>query len=131
MSAPTRSGNVQGIPLDKTGVTSDLRTMPSLRARILSVAGVKVENSHPPAASDWPLRNDIGFTLAARPPPDTSLSRGAWWPADYAGAPLVSLDSGIARDWGLTIGDTLTVDVLGRTFTLRIANLRRIDWQSL
>jgi putative ABC transport system permease protein len=109
----------------------DLHTMPSLRARILAVAGTPVEQFHPPAQSDWPLRNDIGFTFAATPPPGTVLAQGAWWAPDYLGAPLVSFDAGIARSWGLKIGDTLTVDVLGRKFDLRIANLREIRWQSL
>jgi putative ABC transport system permease protein len=77
------------------------------------------------------LRNDIGFTFAATPPPGTVLAQGAWWAPDYLGAPLVSFDAGIARSWGLKIGDTLTVDVLGRKFDLRIANLREIRWQSL
>jgi putative ABC transport system permease protein len=109
----------------------DLHTMPSLRARILAVAGTPVEQFHPPAQSDWPLRNDIGFTFAATPPSGTVLAQGAWWAPDYLGPPLVSFDAGMARSWGLKLGDTLTVDVLGRKFDLRIANLRNIRWQSL
>ena len=33
--------------------------------------------------------------------------------------------------WGSEIGDTLTVNVLGRELMARIANLREIDWTSL
>jgi putative ABC transport system permease protein len=114
-----------------TSAVHNLQTMPSLRARILAVAGTPVDQFHPPAQSDWPLRSDIGFTFAATPPPGTELAQGAWWAADYLGPPLVSLDAGIARSWSVKIGDTLTVDVLGRKFDLIIANLRRIRWQSL
>ena len=46
-------------------------------------------------------------------------------------APLVSFDADLARGMGLAIGDTLTVNVLGRELTARIANLREIDWTSL
>jgi len=56
---------------------------------------------------------------------------GSWWRSDYLGPPLVSFDDAIARGWKLHVGDTITVDVLGRSFDLRIANLRDIDWQSL
>ena len=114
-----------------TGAAHDMRTMPSLRARILAVAGTPVEEFHPPAQSDWPLRSDIGFTFAATPPPGTVLAQGAWWAPDYLGPPLVSFDAEIARSWGVKIGDSLTVDVLGRKFDLRIANFRKIRWQSL
>jgi putative ABC transport system permease protein len=117
--------------LAKTNAAHDLQTMPSLRARILAVAGKPVEQFHPPGRSDWPLRSDTGFTYAAKPPPGTLLAQGKWWPSDYLGPPLVSFDVNIAHDWGLKIGDTITVDVLGRKFDLRIANLRDIHWQSL
>jgi putative ABC transport system permease protein len=114
-----------------THAVQDVQTMPSLRARILAVAGVPVDKFHPPPASAWPLHSDIGFTFAATAPPHAVVAQGRWWPADYLGPPLVSFDQDIARQWHLGVGDTLTVDVLGRTFDLRIANLRRIRWQSL
>jgi putative ABC transport system permease protein len=117
--------------LQQTGAAHGLQTMPSLRARIIAVNGTPVERFHPPGQSAWPLRSDTGFTYAATPPPNTVLAQGQWWPADYLGPPLVSFDAGIGHDWGLKLGDTLTVNVLGRTFLLRIANFRKINWQSL
>ena len=48
-----------------------------------------------------------------------------------SGPPLVSFDADLARGMGLKLGDTLTVNVLGRELTARIANLREIDWTSL
>ena len=56
---------------------------------------------------------------------------GEWWPADYAGEPLVSFEAEIAKGLGLKIGDTVTVNVLGRNVTARIANLREVKWESL
>jgi putative ABC transport system permease protein len=43
----------------------------------------------------------------------------------------VSFDQDLARGMGLKLGDTLTVNVLGRELTARITNLRQIDWTSL
>jgi len=43
----------------------------------------------------------------------------------------VSLESRTAKDFGSKIGDTVTVNVLGRTITARIANLRAVDWENL
>ena len=117
--------------LRKTGAAHDLQIMPSLRARILAVKGVPVEQFHAPTQTAWPLRSDVAFTYAATPPLDDKLAKGKWWAPDYLGPPLVSFDARIARSWGLKIGDSVTVDVLGRDFDLRIANLRDVDWQSL
>lgn len=117
--------------LAATHAVTELQTLPSLRARLIAVAGTPVEQFHPPARSAWPLTSDLGFTYAATPPPGTVLTQGAWWPPDYLGPPLVSFDAHIAQDWGLKLGDILTVDVLGRRFDLKIANLRNIRWQSL
>jgi len=41
------------------------------------------------------------------------------------------MEKRIADGLGLGIGDTLTVNVLGRNVTARIANLRAVDWQTL
>ncbi len=56
---------------------------------------------------------------------------GSWWPADYAGQPLVSFDANLARGWGVGLGDVIRVNVLGRDIDLTIANLRDIAWRSL
>jgi putative ABC transport system permease protein len=114
-----------------TRAAHDLHELPSLRARILAVNGTPVADFHPRGNSDWPLRGDVGFTYAAAPPAGTRIAAGHWWAPDYLGPPEVSFDAAMARDWGIGIGDSLRVSVLGRPFDLRIANLRNIHWQSL
>jgi putative ABC transport system permease protein len=56
---------------------------------------------------------------------------GRWWPADYSGPPLISLDGEAARAIGIGVGDRLTVSVLGREIEARIASLREIDWDTM
>src|SRR6185295_1789636 len=53
------------------------------------------------------------------------------WAADYKGPPLVSLDAEVAEAFGLKLGDSITVNILGREVTGRIASLRRLDWATL
>lgn len=105
--------------------------VPSLRARVVAVNGTPVERLTVSEDTAWALRGDRGLTYAATPPEGTRLVAGSWWPADYRGAPLVSFDANLARGWGIGVGDTLTVNVLGRDIELRIASLRVIDWRSL
>ena len=45
------------------------------------------------------------------------MVEGEWWPADYTGPPLLSIEKRLADGLGLTVGDALTVNVLGRNIT--------------
>jgi putative ABC transport system permease protein len=110
---------------------SGFERVPSLRGRISRVNGVPVELVSVAEGARWAVSSERGLTYAARPPRGARIVEGTWWPADYAGPPLVSLDSEIARGLGLKLGDTLTVNVLGREVTAKVASLRAIDWTSL
>ncbi len=105
--------------------------VPMLRGRITQLNGVPVEAAHVAPEAQWALRSDRGLTYAATPPKGSELVAGQWWPADYHGPPLISFDATLARGMGLKIGDTLSVNVLGRDITATIANLRSIEWTHL
>jgi putative ABC transport system permease protein len=79
----------------------------------------------------WFLRGDRGLTYAAQLPEGSRVVEGSWWPADYQGPPLVSLDVEAARAVGLKVGDSMTVSILGREIEARIASLREINWDTM
>lgn len=108
-----------------------IETAPMLRGRITALNGVPAEEIRPAASGAWALRGDRGITYADKVPDNSTLIDGDWWPKDYAGEPLVSFESGVAEALDLKIGDTVRVNVLGRQIEARIANLRRVDWESL
>lgn len=108
-----------------------VETVPSLRARLVSVNGVPADQVRATPATRWALRGDRGLTYAGAPPEGTHIVAGRWWPANYTGKPLVSFDAGLARGWGVKIGDTLRVNVLGRDIDLTVASLRDIAWRTL
>ncbi|NJC07667.1 ABC transporter permease [Polymorphobacter fuscus] len=107
-----------------------MTVVPSLRGPVTAVNGVPA--SQIDAGPDaWILRGDRGLSYAADFPPNNELVSGTWWPRDYAGPPLISIDDDAARALGLKIGDSITVSVLGVELTAKIASTRKIDWQSL
>jgi len=112
------------------GVT-DFRRVPALRGRIVAINGVAVEEAGVAPEAQWAIRGDRALTYADTPPEDARITAGSWWPADYAGPPLVSFDAGLARGFGVGIGDTLTLNVLGRDLVVRIASLRQIEWRAV
>jgi len=106
-------------------------SVPSLRGRITAIDGVPVAEVVVDPSVRWAVDGDRGVTYAALPPPNADLVEGQWWPADHSGTPLLSFDAEIAQGFGIGLGDTLTVNVMGRDVTATIANLRTIDWTSL
>ena len=109
----------------------DLAKVPMLRGRIMQLNGVDVAKIEVPAEGAWVLRGDRGLTYEEAKPDNAIVSEGAWWPADYAGEPLVSFAAEEGKAIGLKIGDTVTVNVLGRNVTARVANFREVKWESL
>ncbi len=108
-----------------------LNIVPSLRGTIVAYARTRVADLKAIPDDAWFLRGERGVTYSATLPQGSVLSAGEWWPADYAGPPLVSLDREAAKTLGLKVGDTMTVSVLGREITATIANLREIHWETL
>ena len=108
-----------------------LERVPHLRGRISRIKGVPVEEVAVDPSAAWVVSSDRGITYAARPPPGARIVAGEWWPEDYAGPPLISLDAHVAEGLGVGVGDSLTINVLGRDVEGRIASLRAIDWGTL
>ncbi len=109
----------------------DIEDVPSLRGRIVSLKGVPVQKAEIAPHARWVLRGDRALTYADAPPANNRIVAGSWWPADYAGPPLVSFEAEAAAGLGLAVGDEIGVNILGRTITARIANLREVDWGSM
>jgi putative ABC transport system permease protein len=110
---------------------ADLNVVPTLRGTITAFGDTRVADLKelPPGA--WFLRGDRGVTYSAQLPESSELVAGRWWPSDYSGPPLVSIDADAARIMQIGVGDTLTVSVLGREIQARIASLRKVNWRSL
>ncbi|HVA13911.1 MAG TPA: FtsX-like permease family protein, partial [Stellaceae bacterium] len=110
---------------------SGVRQVPSLRGRITALDGVPVEKAFIGPDARWATSSERGLTYATSLPPGSRLVAGQWWPANYRGPPLVSFAADLARGMKLKVGDSITINVLGRDITATIANLREIDWTSL
>lgn len=112
------------------GVTK-IETAPMLRGRIAKLNDTEASKIKASPDAAWALRGDRGLTYADSLPEGSKLIEGEWWPKDYDGPPLVSFVGEVAKGLGLKIGDTVTVNVLGRDITAKIANFRSVNWRSL
>ena len=113
--------------LDNDTGVSRYEAAPMLRGVITRI------NDRPPAevAGDhWVIQGDRGLTYSQSPPAGTKVTAGKWWPADYSGPPQVSFSAEEATEMGLKLGDTITVNVLGRDITAEITSFREVDFSN-
>lgn len=107
-----------------------LEFVPMLRGRIVRLKGLEAAAARPKPGVAWVLEGDRGITFSATVPEGSTVVEGSWWPNDYAGRPLVSMEAEAADGLGLKIGDEVTVNVLGREVTARLASTRRVNWRT-
>jgi len=104
-----------------------VETAPMLRGLVTQINGkpaAEVGGDH------WVLRGDRGISYAAAMPENTSLTAGQWWPDDYSGPAQISFSAEAAEEIGISLGDSLTLNVLGRDITATITSLRDVDFSN-
>ena len=115
--------------LEAHAADGKLDFVPMMRGRITQVDGTPAAKVKPTEKASWVLQGDRGITFSATLPAGSTLAQGKWWSADYAGKPLVSLETDIAAGLGLKIGDSIGVNVFGREIGATIASTRKVDWR--
>jgi putative ABC transport system permease protein len=107
-----------------------INLIPALRGTIIEYGGQRVDQLEELPEGAWVLNGDRGLTYSPTVPKGSELVAGKWWPADYKGPALVSLDAEIAEVLDVGIGDSLTVSLLGVEVPAKIASLRTVNWEN-
>ncbi|MBB5706599.1 ABC transporter permease [Sphingopyxis panaciterrulae] len=110
--------------------SAEVNLIPALRGRIAEYAGQRVDELAELPEGAWVLRGDRGLTYSPALPKGSTLAGGQWWPADYHGPPLVSVEQQVAASLGLALGDTLTVNILGVEVQAKVASFRTVEWDN-
>lgn len=106
---------------------SRIESAPMLRGVISRINGQPARDV---AGDHWVLDGDRGVTYSVAPPPNARITAGTWWDADYTGPPQISFADEEAEEMGLSLGDTMTVNVLGRDITATITSFREVDFST-
>jgi putative ABC transport system permease protein len=116
--------------LEQSGA-KNIRHAAMVRARLVRIAGIPAEDARIAPGVQWAIAGDRALTSSIAPPADAKIVAGNWWPADYSGPPLISMDAKVAQGMRLKLGDKLVFNVLGREIEGTIASLREINWMTL
>jgi putative ABC transport system permease protein len=107
------------------------RMLPMLRGRLTAINGEAVESMR---FADGQGRGFSGreqnVTWASTLGDDNQIIAGSWWPADYHGAPQVSLATEFQQSLGVGVGDKVSFDVGGEPFEATVASIRKVKWDS-
>lgn len=103
-----------------------IESAPMLRGVITRING---QPANEVAPDHWALKGDRGVTYADQPL--GPLTAGSWWEPDYNGPALMSFGAEQGREMGLKLGDEITVNILGRDITARIANFREVNFGTM
>jgi putative ABC transport system permease protein len=107
-----------------------INMIPALRGRIIAYAGKRVDEMEELPAGAWVLNGDRGLTYSATLPKGSTITAGQYWPANYSGPPLLSMEEEVAASLGVGVGDNITISLLGVEVSAKIASLRKVEWDN-
>ncbi len=114
----------------KNGIAVPVFT-PLVRARMSTINDESVKDrEYPSDDGRWLANREANLSWSAALSPSNELVDGEWWPADYDGPPLISIEEEAALDAGLAIGDRLKFVAAGREIEAEIASTRKVNWDS-
>ncbi|HVY82227.1 MAG TPA: FtsX-like permease family protein, partial [Steroidobacteraceae bacterium] len=116
--------------IEQRGATPT-RVLPMIRGRMTAINGRSIEDLRfDRQDGEDNATREQNLSWAAELGPDNRIVEGKWWgPEDY-GKPLVSLATEFQESLHVKLGDTLTFDIAGETFTVTIASFRKVKWDS-
>jgi putative ABC transport system permease protein len=104
---------------------------PMVRARMTTINDESVKDrEYPNEDGKWLANREANLSYAAELSSSNELVDGEWWPTDYSGPALASIEEQSAKNAGLVLGDRLTFFVAGREVTAEIRSTRKVNWDS-
>jgi putative ABC transport system permease protein len=127
----------QRAPIDEMLASAGLKStgpVPIVPMRIQSVKGRSVtalladtaKGEDGDAPSSWPFRHEYRSTYRDTLVSSERIVAGRWWKSRAPGE--ISVESGVARELGVGVGDSIVWDVQGVLLPTRITSLRDVEW---
>ncbi|PTR14761.1 MULTISPECIES: ABC transporter permease [unclassified Nitrosospira] len=104
---------------------------PMVRGRLTAI------NDKPIASEDFVdirakrlVEREFNLSWADKMQSDNQIVKGRWWKEGDSGKAILSMEEDIAKTVGINIGDVLTYDIAGSTFSAEVTSLRKVNWDS-
>jgi putative ABC transport system permease protein len=114
--------------LTDSGIETDL--YPMIRGRITAINGQPPERVlDQDQLENNALKRELNLSWLAKAPAHNEVVSGSWWPTDTQES-LISVEQQLAANLGLKLGDKITFEVGGDSFSATISNIRKVEWRS-
>ncbi|HQR19283.1 MAG TPA: FtsX-like permease family protein [Burkholderiaceae bacterium] len=113
--------------LKEGGIDAELN--PMVRGRLIKLNGKPVgPESYTDDRAQRLVDREFNLSYAKDAPSHNRITAGSWF---RDGTDELSIEEGIAKTLGITLGDELTFDIAGQTVTARATSLRKVSWDSM
>ena len=108
----------------------NLEIVPMVSTGIVKINGID-PNTYTDSSngSSWAIRNDRRSSWADKVLKDNPIAEGKWWDLSRPDKLQISLDSKVAKDLNIKIGDIFTLNIYGREIEGEIVNFRLVDYR--
>jgi putative ABC transport system permease protein len=101
---------------------------PMIRGRLVAINGQPVNaNSFAEERASRLAEREFNLSFSASNPPHNEVVAGRWEVAEDG----LSVEEGLAQQFGLKLGDEMSFDIAGSVHSGRITSLRKVDWGSM
>jgi len=119
-------------PIDRFFAERGLRApelFPMVRGRFVELNGKPVvESDYGEERARRLVEREFNLSYMAEPPAHNTIVAGRWF---APGAAEVSVEEGIAKTLGWSLGDEIAFSVGGEVFKAKITSLRKLRWDSM
>jgi putative ABC transport system permease protein len=115
---------------DRSHGAGEFQLIPVMRARVVGVAGreTTLESAEDVRRSGMSIGREFTITYRDHLEPNERIVEGSFWTTPSA-EPEVSVENDLATRAHLHVGDTIRLDILGRTIAPKITSLRDVEWR--
>ena len=109
---------------------ASLEIVPMVSTGIVKINGID-PNTYIDSGNDshWVIRNDRRSSWSDTILKDNPITAGKWWDLSKPNKLQISLDSKIANDFNIELGDIFTLSIYGREIDGEIVNFRLVDYR--
>ena len=111
---------------------ANIEVVPMVSAKLSKINGID-PNTYIDRSNDshWVIQNDRRVSWSDEIPKDNPLVAGKWWDLNKPNELQISLDSKVAEDFGIKLGDKFTLNIYGREVEGEVVNFRFVDYRDL